>query len=472
MNSPKNDATTSQAGQIALSLLVAGTFFMENLDATVITPAVPMMAKSFGTAPVDLNLGVSAYMLTLAIFIPASGWIAERFGARRIFTLAILAFTLASVACGLAPNLEAFVLARIAQGIGGAMMVPVGRLVVLRTTPKEDLVRAIATLTWPALVAPVLGPPVGGWIAENADWRWIFWLNLPLGLVAMLLALRLVPETRGEDVGRFDWTGFALCGGGLLAVMLAVEALGRGDLDPLVLGPAALAGAVLTGLAWRHMKRARHPMLGLGALRHPTFAVTIWGGTLFRIGVSAVPFLVPLMLQIGLGWGATEAGLMLMAVFAGNLALKPMTTWIMNAFGFRPVLLVNGLINAASIAACALIVPATPFWLIAAILFVSGMTRSMQFTALNTIAFADVEHGDMNDANTLFSTFTQLGVGLGIAVAALAWRIGETIVPSPPLSGFHIGFVLIALISVIGLFDSLTLSKGAGENVLRKRKKG
>ncbi|MCJ2181271.1 MFS transporter [Novosphingobium sp. 1949] len=468
VSSPTSPATDPKAS-VALSLLVAGTFFMENLDATVITPAVPMMARSFARAPVDLNLGISAYMLTLAIFIPASGWIAERFGARRIFALAIAAFSLASLACALAPNLPAFVAARIAQGIGGAMMVPVGRLVVLRATPKDDLVRAIATLTWPALIAPVLGPPVGGWIAEHADWRWIFLLNLPLGLVALLLSLRLVPESRGKDgCEPFDWTGFALCGAGLLAVMMAVEALGRGTSDIWPLAGATLVGGGLIALAWRHMQRVRAPMLGLGALAHPTFAVTIWGGTLFRIGVSAVPFLVPLMLQIALGWSASRAGLMLMAVFAGNLTMKPLTTGVMNHLGFRTVLLGNGLLNAASIAALALIAQTSPTWLIAAILFVSGMTRSMQFTALNTIAFADVEQEGMNDANTLFSTVMQLGIGLGIAVGALAWRAGQALFDAPPVAAFHAAFVIVALVSLAGLLDALRLAPAAGERVLKR----
>lgn len=444
---------------------------MENLDATIITPALPSMARSFAAAPVDLNIGVSAYMLTLGVLIPASGWIAERFGARRVFVSAIALFTLASLLCSLAADLPQFLLARIAQGVGGALMVPVGRLTVLRTTPKERLVTAIATLTWPALVAPVLGPPLGGWIAEHADWRWIFWLNLPLGVIALLLALKLVPGGKSDRPQPFDWAGFALTGGGLLAIMVAIEEIGRPVVNWPVTAIGAVLGAVLVLLALRHMRRADAPMMRIDAMRLPTFAVTILGGSLFRMGVSAVPFLLPLMLQIGLGWSATDAGLMLMAVFAGNLVMKPMTTAIMRRLGFRRVLVGNGLLNAACIAACALIGPGVPLPAIALVLFLGGMTRSMQFTASNTIAFADVPEAEMNDANTLFSTALQLAMGLGIALGAIAWRLGEKLVDAPADAPFRIAFLLVAAVSAIGVIDSVRLAPDAGGTVLAGRRK-
>jgi EmrB/QacA subfamily drug resistance transporter len=461
----------SPANGTAVTLLVAGTLFMENLDATVITPALPDMARSFATAPVDLNIGISAYMLTLGVLIPASGWIADRFGARRVFAGAIALFTIASVLCGLAADLPQFLLARILQGVGGALMVPVGRLTVLRTTPKERLVSAIATLTWPALVAPVLGPPLGGWIAQHADWRWIFWLNLPLGLVALLVTFKLVPEGRGDHPGRFDWPGFALSGGGLFAIMLAVEEIGRPVVDWPITLAAALAGTALLALALRHLRRATAPMFSLDVLGLPTFAVTIWGGSLFRMGVSAVPFLLPLMLQLGLGWDATTAGLMLMAVFAGNLVMKPMTTAVMRRFGFRRVLVGNGLLNVVTIGACALVGPATPIPAIAAILFLGGMTRSMQFTAFNSIAFADVPDEEMNAANTLFSTAFQLAMGLGVALGAIAWRIGERLVDNPAEAPFRVAFLIVAAVALLGIVDSVRLATGAGESVLAAKRR-
>ena len=458
--------------RMVLALLVAGTFFMENLDSTVIAPALPAMAKSFNAVPVDLSSGMSAYMLTLGVFIPVSGWLAGRFGARRVFTAAIAIFTLASLACGLAQSLPFFVFARILQGIGGAMMVPVGRLVVLRETPKDRLVEAIAVLTWPALVAFVLGPPVGGLLVDYGDWRWIFWLNLPLGVVAFVLALRLVPAKSDRSDRSFDWPGFLLTGAAVFLLTFLADMLSKPD---AALGSAALlfvGGMVLLLLAARHLSRAQNPMLKLSSLKVQTFAVTIWGGSLFRMGVSAVPFMVPLLFQLGLGYGSFEAGAVLMAVFAGNLLMKPLTTRIMRTFGFRKVLLVNGVLNALLIAACGLIQQSTPVWVACLILFFGGMTRSMQFTAQNTIAFADIAEKDMADANTLFSTAFQLAMGLGIALGAVALRIGGVVASgADPATPFHIAFVLIALVSLFGLFDSLMLPHDAGHAVVKFSKR-
>ncbi|EHQ8971375.1 multidrug efflux MFS transporter [Escherichia coli] len=452
----------------ALALLVAGTFFMENLDATVITPAIPAMARSFATQPVDLNTGVSAYMLTLGIFIPISGWAADRFGARSVFTFAIALFTVASLLCGLATSLPQFVATRILQGLGGALMVPVGRLVVLRETPKLELVRAIAVLTWPALVAPVLGPPLGGFIADHGDWRWIFWLNLPLGAAAFFLARRIVPVLEREREKPFDWPGFLLTGGGLSGLMVATEILSRPDES---WGKAALAlvpGIAMISMGVAHLKRAAQPMFELESLKLPTFAVAIWGGSLFRMGVSAVPFLIPLMFQIGFGFSAFSAGMMLMAVFAGNLTMKPLTTRVMRRFGFRPVLVVNGLFNAVLIGACALFVGEMPLWLICGVLFLGGMARSMQFTALNTIAFSDVPQAQMSSANTLFSTAFQIAMGLGIALGAIAWRIGEAVAPgTEPATAFRVAFLVVAVTSLLAVIDSIMLKSDAGNHVAK-----
>lgn len=459
------------ARRSALAFLVAGTFFMENLDATVISPAIPAMAASFGVAPVDLSVGISAYMLTLGVFIPVSGWMAERFGARRVFTAAIALFTLASLLCGMAQGLHGFIAARVLQGIGGAMMVPVGRLVVLRETPKDRLVQAIAVLTWPALVAPVLGPPLGGLLVAQGDWRWIFWLNLPLGLVAFLVALRIVPAQQAGSRRDFDWPGFLLTGAALFCLMLVAEVLARPDAGLALAGGALLAGLVLLAAAIGHLRRAKNPMLKLSALRVPTFALTLWGGSLFRMGVSAVPFLLPVMFQIGFGLGPFQAGLFLMAVFAGNLAMKPLTSKILRRFGFRKVLLVNGTLNAVLIAACALLVPAMPVWLTCLILFLGGMTRSMQFTALNTLAFADIPPAGIADANALFSTAFQLAMGLGIALGAIAWRVGGALAAGGgPDLPFRIAFLIVAAVSAISLIDSFRLARNAGDTINSARK--
>jgi EmrB/QacA subfamily drug resistance transporter len=467
-NAP-NATEGREAGTMALALLVAGTFFMENLDATVITPALPSMARSFSVAPIALNTGVSAYMLTLGVFIPVSGWVAERFGARRVFGSAIAVFTVASLLCGLATSLPVFIATRILQGVGGAMMVPVGRLVVLRATPKDRLIAAIATLTWPALVAPVLGPPLGGLIVDRADWRWIFYLNLPLGLIALALAWRVVPDTPAERESRFDWPGFLLIGSGLFGLMLFADVLARPDAGWVEAAGALVPGAALTALGVWRLRRAAQPMIDLAPLKVPTFAVTIWGGSLFRMGVSAVPFLLPLMFQIGFGFSPFEAGLLLMAVFAGNLLMKPMTTPVLRRFGFRPVLIANGLINAAAIAACAAFTLRTPLPAAALVLFVGGMARSMQFTALNTIAFADVPQRGMANANTLFSTAFQLAMGLGVALGAVAWRIGQAAAPaSDAAMPFRIAFLIVAGVALLGVVDCLGLAPAAGAHVSRK----
>lgn len=456
--------------ELWITLLVAGAFFMENLDGTVITTAVPAMARSFGVAPLDLNIGVSAYLLALGVFIPISGWMAERFGARRVFAAAIALFTLASVLCGLAQGALEFALLRVLQGMGGAMMVPVGRLVVLKNTPKERLIATIATLTWPALVAPILGPPVGGFITSHASWHWIFFLNLPLGMVALVLALRLVPDARAAARRPFDWPGFALGGAALFSLTWGAELLGRADAPWPAAGGCIAVGAVLLALVLRHLRRADYPLVELDSLELPTFAVTIFGGSLLRMAIGAVPFLLPLMFQVGFGLDAFHAGLLMIAVFAGNLAMKSFTTAILRRFGFRPVLLANGLLNVAALAACALLTPATPVWQIGLILFIGGMTRSMQFTALNTIAFVDVAQPRMAAANTLFSTTFQLAMGLGIALGALAIRAGDALVPLLGLAQvaaieYRIAFVLVALVSLLGLRDALALHADAGARI-------
>jgi EmrB/QacA subfamily drug resistance transporter len=457
-----------------IALLVAGAFFMENLDGTVITTAVPDMARSFGVAPLALNIGVSAYLLTLGVFIPISGWVAERFGARRVFAAALAIFTLASVLCGMANSLTEFVWLRVLQGAGGAMMVPVGRLVVLNNTPKERLIAVIATLTWPALVAPVLGPPVGGFITSYASWRWIFYLNLPLGVVALVLAWWLIPDRRAAQRRPFDWPGFLLSGSALLLLTWGAEVAGSLHPDWIEAGACMAAGAALLMVLGWHLRRAAHPLIDLASFAIPTFAITIVGGSLFRMAIGAVPFLLPLMFQLGFGLDAFHSGLLVIAVFAGNLMMKPATTPILRRFGFKPVILVNGLANVGSLAACCLLSPATPVWIIAAVLFVGGLTRSMQFSALNTIAFADVPQQRMAAANTLFSTAFQVALGLGVALGATGVRLGhwsaqQLGIGHWPAIDYRLAFVLVALVSLLGLADALRLDPAAGEQVAKGR---
>jgi EmrB/QacA subfamily drug resistance transporter len=449
-----------------VAFIVAATFFMENLDATVIATALPAMAESFGREPVDLNIGISAYVLAIAVFIPISGWIAERFGAHRVFTAAIALFTLASVACGAAQTIEQFVLARVIQGIGGALMVPVGRLVVLRITEKKDLVKAISYITWPGLIAPILGPPVGGLITTYASWPWIFYLNIPLGLVAMYFAWTLVPRDLDFPPRPLDLKGFALLAGGCAGLMYGVEQLGLGSaLVPSLSWIAA--GVLLAGLAAWHMRRVPHPLIDLSNLREQSYRVALVGGSLFRMSINAAPFLLPLTFQLAFGMNAFHSGLMMLALFAGNLAIKPGTTAIMKRFGLRRVLIANGLLCAASLMLFALLSPRWPMAAMILLLFVSGLFRSLQFTANNTLAFADIPKARMSHASTLFSTAFQLSIGMGVAVGALALRTatnwnGHS---EPQLADFQIAFLVVAVIGLLGTLDAFWLKRDTGDQV-------
>lgn len=467
-------AQNERKGLSPAALLVAGAFFMEFLDGTVIATALPDMAKSFGVDAVALNIGISAYLITLAVLIPASGWIADRFGARKVFALALAIFTFASVCCGFATSVDGFVAMRVLQGAGGALMVPVGRLAVLRTTPKHQLISAIATLTWPALVAPIIGPPLGGFITTVADWRWIFFINLPLGLVAMILALRIIPDIREEERRPFDLPGFIASSVAMVCLVYAMEALGSAQERSLL--PLALLamGAVSFVYALRHFRRAASPMIRLDALKVPTFRVTMYGGSLFRASISAAPFLLPLLFQVGFGMDPLHAGLLVLAVFAGNLTIKPATTPLIRRLGFRRLLLINGALNVIALLACAFLTPQTPAWLTMIVLYLGGVFRSIQFTGVSTLAFADVPSAQMSYANTLFSTATQLAIGLGITLGAIGIRLGEKVsvwagLTAVPGISFRLAFVFIALICLVGMLDTLKLTRDAGSAVSNRR---
>lgn len=466
--------TESKRSISPAALLVAGAFFMEFIDGTVIATALPDMAKSFGVQAVDLNIGISAYLITLAVLIPASGWIADRFGARKIFTLALAIFTLASVLCGFSTTLESFLAMRILQGVGGALMVPVGRLAVLRITPKHQLITAIATLTWPALVAPIIGPPLGGFITSYANWRWIFFINVPLGLLAIALALRFIPNIRDDDRRPFDLPGFLATAIAMVSLVYAMELLGSQHPESGLTIALLALGVGTFAFSLRHFRRAAWPMIRLDAMQVPTFRVTMYGGSLFRASISAVPFLLPLMFQVGFGMNAFQAGSLVLAVFVGNLTIKPATTPLIRWLGFKKLLLINGALNGLALVACALITPGTPVWLILLVLYLGGVFRSIQFTGISTLAFADVPSAQMSYANTLFSTATQLAVGLGISLGAIGIRIGANVsewlgMSTIPGISFRLAFVVIALICLIGMVDTLRLVKDAGSAVSARK---
>jgi EmrB/QacA subfamily drug resistance transporter len=453
-----------------LALLVAGGLFMEILDATAVAPAAPHIAADLDVAAVDINVVITAYVLTLAVLIPVSGWLATRAGARRVFLGAVTVFTLASVSCAAAVDLTSLTATRLLQGIGGAMMVPVGRLLVLRSTPKAQLVKAIAYLTWPALIAPVVAPAIGGTLSTYASWRWIFLINAPLGLAGIVLGRRLVPDVPAERPDPLDRFGFALTALGVAALVIGMEALGRPVVDTATAAVAlAIAALGLTAAVLRLLK-ARHPLLDLRILRIATYRVTAAGGSVFRAVITAIPFLLVLFFQLGLRWTAAQAGLVVIALFVGNVAIKPVTTPLMRRFGIRTVMLGAIAASAACLVGMALLTAATPLVLLVVLLVASGVFRSVGFTAYNSVAFADVEAALMTHASTLNSTLQELGAGIGIAVAALFVRLGEPLGSALSLGAgagrpYRVAFVLLALVLLVPLVEALLLDRTAGDAV-------
>ena len=447
-----------------LALLVAATFFMEFLDGTILATAAPAIANDFGVAAVDVNAAMTGYLVALAAGIPITGWLTDRFGGRRILAVAIAVFTIASGLCAVSVSLPMLVAMRVLQGAGGALMVPVGRLVVLRATEKRDMLDAIAYLTWPALVAPVIAPTVGGWLVTVASWHWIFLINLPLGLVAFVVATRIVPTDRADQLPPPDWIGFVLCGLVLGSLLIGLELI-----RPSVLGSGRLliAGgvfvAVTVAAVW-WLRRTAHPVLRFDALRVPSFRVGNVGGSTYRGLISAVPFLLPLMFQVGFGWSPVRAGLLVLLLFAGNVGIKPATSPLIRRFGFRNVLIGSLVGGAVMLVLIALLRPDTPLVIIGIVLVLSGAFRSIGFSAYNTLMFADVAPEQMADANTLSSTLQQVATALGVAVGALILRLTSEIpvLAATPVGAYAATFGVLALIMLQPLIEAIRLHRGAG----------
>ncbi len=446
------------------ALIVATALFMQNLDGTVVATALPTMARAFGSDPLHMNVALTSYLLSLAVFIPVSGWMADRFGARAVFRAAIGVFTLGSILCGAATSLPFLVAARIVQGIGGAMMVPVGRLVLLRSVAKSELVAAMAWLTTPALIGPVVGPPLGGFLVTYADWRWIFYVNVPIGLAGMALVTRFVPDLREAAPGRLDAWGLLFSGAALACLMFGFETAGRGMLPAPTVAVLILAGLVMGVLYLVHARRRPDPLLDLGLMRIPTFAVSVTAGSLFRIGVGAIPFLLPLMLQLGFGLSAVQSGLITFASAVGAIVMKPAAQWTLRVMGFRLVLSWNGALAAVLLGAMAFFRPSWPLAVIYALLVVGGFLRSLQFTAFNTIAYADIPRERMSAATSLYSTLQQLSLTLGITVGAAALEFATTAsgLTTPSLGAFTFAFLTAAACSLVATPLALRLPRNAG----------
>jgi EmrB/QacA subfamily drug resistance transporter len=451
-------------------LIVAVALFMENMDSTVIATSLPAIAVDIGANPLALKLAITSYLLSLAIFIPASGWTADRFGARTVFRAAIAVFVIGSIGCAISGSLTDFVIARIVQGMGGAMMTPVGRMVLVRSISKRDLVNAMAWVTTPALIGPVMGPPVGGFITTYASWHWIFIINVPIGILGIALATRYIDDMRAAEHERFDVAGMVLAGLGIAGLAFGLSVAGLNFLPWPIVAALVVLGAIFTVAYLLHARRTPAPALDLTLFRLPTFRTSVAGGFLFRLGLGALPFLLPLMLQVGFGMTPFQSGLITFATALGSISMKWATAMILRRLGFKTVLVGNTLIASAFLAACGAFTISTPTTVMLAVLLVGGFFRSLQFTSINTIAYAEVEPARVSKATALMTVGQQLSISAGVALGALvveatvAWRGHATI----QAADFQPAFVVVALVSACAALVFVRLSPDAGAELANR----
>jgi EmrB/QacA subfamily drug resistance transporter len=461
----RNGGTVIDARHRNTALLVAGCFFMEMLDGTIVTTASPQIGRSLHAPAGQVGLLVTAYLLTLAVLIPLSGWLTRRFGNRRVFLTAIAVFTLASVGCASSVSLGELVAMRVLQGAGGAMMVPVGRNMVMSTAAKEDLLRITSYVVWPGLLAPVIAPLAGGLLTTYASWHWIFLINAPLGVIAFGVAWRLVTGSGpGTAPPPLDWAGVVLTCVGLGGLTYAAHLLSLAA-PPAAATTAFAAGsaAALAGAVW-HLRRTAHPLLNLRTLRVDTFRVSQLGGSLYWLVVGAVPFLLPLLWQTKFGWSPVKSGALAAFIFVGNVGIKPATTPLINRFGFRSLLVASTVVMAVVMAALGFITAATPLPVIALLTLISGATRSAALTVYSTIGFADMPADRMRDASTLWATTSQLAAGLSVAFATVALRIGGLLPgAATSTSAYTLTFGLLAVISLAAAAEAGRLRPDAGD---------
>jgi len=451
-------------------LVVATALFMENTDSTILATALPTIAADLGLDPISLKLAVTAYLVSLAVFIPASGWVADRMGARTTFRMALAIFMAASIGCAFSHSLAQFVFWRAVQGAGGAMMVPVGRMVVIRAASKNELVRALSFISMPALIGPMLGPPLGGLIVTYADWRWIFFVNIPIGILGIALATLFIPELR-QETPPLDVRGFLLSAVGLGGVILGTAMIGRRIAPPQVVAACMLIGAVSLAAYLRHALHVPRPLLDLRLLRYATFEAGILGGTFFRFGVGASAFLLPLMLQLGFGLDALNSGLITFAGAMGALAVKPLARSVLHTFGFRRVLIVNGLFASLVLMAYGLFTATTPHAVLIGVLLVGGFLRSLQFTSLSALTYAELEPKQIGAATAIASVAQQVSVGLGVATGAMVLEISELLAARvhPETADFAAAFVVVGLVSAGSVLLMLRLPASAGDEISGRR---
>jgi EmrB/QacA subfamily drug resistance transporter len=447
--------------------IIGSSLLMQTLNATVLSNALPTMARALHEDPLRLNMAITMYLLASAVFLPVSGWLADKVGAKRVLLAAMVFYALSSAACGFAHSLTSLVVARIFQGMAGAMMGPVGRLVLLRTTPKSELVGAMSVLTMPALLGPVVGPVVGGAIVTFADWRWIFFMNLPIAVAGVFLVAKFVPNVKEQEVSPLDWPGIFMTGIGLAALIFGFENLGRDVLPPLAVAGLFVVGLGSLAVYWRYATGNAHAILDISLFKIQTFNASIVGGGFMRLAMGATPFMLALLLQIGFGMSPFQAGLLTFMSAAGALVMKTSAPPILRRYGFRQVLIVNAVITGVLFIAYGLFKPETPHWVIMIVLLVGGFFRSLQFTSLNGLAYADVEQTHMSRASTMSSMAQQLVQSIGIGLAAMLLHLFMTLKGQTHLTPDTISpaFMVVGAVTFISLFFYFPLPKNAGDEM-------
>ena len=456
-----------------LPWVVAVALFMEQLDTTIVNTAVPAMAESLQVAPLSLKAVVTSYILSLAVCIPVSGWMADRFGTRRVFGIAVGIFTVASILCGLAQNLPMLVAGRILQGVGAAMMMPVGRLAIIRTFPKSELLRAMNFVIIPALIGPLLGPTVGGLIVHWLSWRYIFFVNVPVGLLALWLAQRHMPDYRGDAERPLDIVGLVLFGSGAALLSWLLEIFGEHQLDAASAAVMLLLSLSLLAAYVLHARATPHPLLRLVLFRVRTFRVSVVGGFVTRLGIGGLPFLLPLLYQLGLGMPAWQSGLLMMPAAAAAMFMKFISSRVLARFGYRRILIVNTVMIGAVIGLFSLVNAATPIAVIVLLGLTAGFFNSLQFTSMNSMAFADIDTSDASMASTIASSMQQMSMSFGLACGSLiaGWYLGD--LPQTDraavTTALHDAFLTLGGLTVLSSLSFWSLRPGDGESVSRGR---
>ena len=436
----------------SLLWLVAIGFFMQTLDATIVNTALPAMAASLGESPLRMQSVVVAYSLTMAMLIPASGWIADRFGTRRVYLLAIALFALGSLLCAISQSLGALVASRVVQGLGGALLMPVGRLAVLRAFPREQFLRAMGFIAIPGLIGPLMGPSLGGWLVEVASWHWIFLINLPVALLGAAMSMLFMPAGRVPPPGAFDLSGFLLLSGGMVAVSLSFGGVSELGLRHATVVVLMVFGLVSLAAYWLHALRHPAPLFSPSLFSVASLRVGLLGNLFARLGSSCMPFLVPLLMQVSMRYSPAQAGMMMLPMAAAGMAAKPLVTRLILRVGYRKVLVANTVALGSIMASFALITPGQPVWTLLLHLACFGMVNSMQFTAMNTITLKDMEGPAASSGNSLLSMVQMLAMSLGVAVAAsvLAGFTGyfEAAGTEQTLTAFHATFGVMGLVTI------------------------